>query len=94
MASLSNAFNDDLISQPKRKYTKAEILKLLQDLKLIDTKGRFVGWEHVSEYTGIVFEDIMKLVNGKVYPPRGNTEEFRIPEDLSTEIYNKIKRFI
>jgi len=40
-----------------------------------------------DEWTDIVVEDILAIVNdNKKYPPRGNTEEFRIPEDISTGI--------
>ena len=39
------------------------------------------------EEFNMVVEDVLRMVNdGYRYPPRGNTEEFRIPEDISTEI--------
>ena len=38
----------------------------------------------------LVVDDVLKIVNeGKKYPPRGDTEELRIPEDQSTGIARK-----
>ena len=51
--------------------------------------------DKVSSYFGdacrdLVVDDVLKIVNeGKKYPPRGDTEELRIPEDQSTGIARK-----
>jgi hypothetical protein len=40
-----------------------------------------------TEYENIIISDVLKIVNdGYKYSPRGLTEEYRIPEDISTGI--------
>lgn len=34
----------------------------------------------------MVKEDVKRILAGKRYPPRGESEEFRVPEDISTQI--------
>ena len=34
----------------------------------------------------LITKDVIAIIRGKRYPPRGNTEEHRSPEDISTDI--------
>lgn len=48
-------------------------------------KSKYLEVSH--ETNKIIIEDVLLIVNNnKKYPPRGDTEEFRLPEDISTQI--------
>ena len=81
--------------QLKKRYTKSRLVLLLRDLRVLDIHGRIRGWEHLQKHFHSIIDDLLLLVNTeKRYPPRGPTEELRIPEDVSTEIHNRIYKYL
>ena len=51
------------------------------------TAADVLARDPTAKHYNNVVEDVLEIVNnGKQYSPRGGTEEFRIPEDISTEI--------
>lgn len=63
--------------------TRARVLQKLQTARpelFDDVNGDFFG-------NKMVVQDVLAIVcDGKRYQPRGGTEEYRIPEDMSTGI--------
>lgn len=51
-------------------------------------KEHLKGRQNLQEqWVDVVVNDILKIIyEGKRYPPRRETHEFRIPEDLSTKL--------
>lgn len=45
------------------------------------------GQRGIFDENAMIVADVIAIVcDGRRYPPRGGTEEFRIPEDISTDI--------
>ena len=74
-----------------QKWTEPELMAELHRRGLTD--GTYtIRWKHLGDHThNLIIKDLLLLLNGeKQYGPRRPTEEFRIPEDPSTELYNQI----
>ena len=90
-STIDNAFGY-FPSRSKKRWSMRKLMKLLYDLRQLDQHGNIRGWEHLTGHFDIVIRDLLLIVNGdKRYPPRGTEEDLRIPQDLSTDLYNRIK---
>ncbi len=74
-----------------QEWTEPELMAELHRRGLTD--GTYINkWKHFRDPVhNLIIEDLLLLLNGeKQYGPRGPTEELRIPEDPSTDLYNVI----
>lgn len=69
-----------------------QLLDMCCEKGVTDKHGRIVGWEHMDEHRAVILNDLLLLLNDKkTYPERSPAEELRVPEDISTALFKKIK---